>query len=758
MRRTVGSSIRKIDAEDKLRGRSRYAADYSASGMLWVKVLRSRVPRARIEGIDAGPALDISGVKGVYTARDIPGSNRVGPRIKDELLLCEDEIHAVGDPIAVVAADSKEAAEEAAEHVAIRLRELVPVLTIEEAMDSNAPEIHEGGNLVKVRSIVSGHAEKALESADIVISKTYRTQMIEHAYMEPEAALAAYEDGKLTVWMPSKYINADHVELASILDLGLEDLRLVLSTVGGYFGGKSGISPAFYCALVTHLTGKPSKMVYTREESFISSTKRHPYIIEHTLGAGNDGRLVAAKVRILADAGAYTGFSPSVLSRSAVHAVGPYSVPNISVDAFLVYTNNINAGAMRGFGVPQTAFAHEAQMDFLAASLGMDSAAVRKLNFLKEGSRTITGQRLEHSVGLEKTCDEVVRLIRKDERGSVRNDERYLYGWGLASMFYGIGSTGIPNPAKVTLECRKDGTVGLLAGITDGGQGAATALSQIVAERLGIPVGKIRFTQPATDVTPDSGTSTASRLTYVVGRALYEAGSALRKEWKNCAARLLGCPAETVRFDDGHFYAEGGTGKLALSDLLERAQREGLTFRTEGYFDPDTTGLDPDSGYGSPYGTYAFATQAALVRVDRGTGQVEVLRVVAAHDVGRAVNPNTIEAQVQGGVTMGVGYGIMEQVIREHGTIQNPGFHGYLLPTAMDIPDIETIIVEDPEPTGPYGAKGLGEPVLIPTAPAIRNAVSRATGCEFFELPLTAEKVWRGINKSSCWGAQDSEK
>ena len=746
MMRTVGSPIRKIDAEDKLRGRARYAADYSAPGMLWVKVLRSRLPRARIEGIDTSPALAISGVKGVYTAKHIPGSNRVGPRTKDEFLLCEDAVHAVGDPMAVVAADSKEAAQEAAEYVEVRLRELKPVLTIEEAMDPNAPEIHEGGNLVKVQSIVSGHAEEALESADIVISNTYRTQMVEHAYMEPEAAFSAYRDGKLTVWMPSKYIHADHGELAAILNLEREDLRLVLSTVGGYFGGKSGISPAFYCALVTHLTGKPSKMVYTREESFISSTKRHPCIIEHTLGAGNDGRLVAAKIRILADAGAYTGFSPSVLSRSAVHAAGPYEVPNVSVDACLVYTNNINAGAMRGFGVPQTAFAHEAQMDLLATRLGMDPVAVRKLNFLREGSQTITGQRLEHSVGLEKTCDQVVRLIREDERRPGRNDERYLYGWGLASMYYGIGSTGIPNPARVSLKCRKDGTVGLLAGVTDGGQGAATALSQIVAERLGIPVEKIRFTQPATDVTPDSGTSTASRLTYVVGRALYEAGSALRKEWKNYAARLLGCPVEAVRFHEGHFFGEEGTVKLGLSDLLDRAAGEGMTFRAEGYFDPDTTALDPDSGHGIPYGAYAFATQGALVRVDRETGQVEVLRVVAAHDVGKAVNPSTIEAQVQGGVTMGIGYGIMEQVIREHGTIQNPGFHGYLIPTAMDIPEIETIIVEDPEPTGPYGAKGLGEPVLIPTAPAIRNAISRATGCEFFELPLTPEKVWQTIN------------
>jgi len=747
MRRTIGIPIRKIDAEDKLRGKARYAEDWSAPDMLWVRVLRSSVPRARVERIDTAVALRLPGVKDIFTAKDIPGSNRAGPRTKDEFLLCEEEINAVGDPIAMVAAESGEAAEHAVKCIEVRLRELPPVSTIDEAMDPDTPVIHQGGNLVKVRSIVSGHAEEALESADIVISNTYRTQMIEHAYMEPEAAFAAYEGGKLTVRMPSKYINADHAELASILNLKLEDLRLVLSTVGGYFGGKSGVSPAYYCALVTCLTGRPSRMVYTREESFIASTKRHPYVIEHTLGATKDGKLVAAKIKILADAGAYTGFSPSVISRSAVHAAGPYEVHNVSVDAFMVYTNNPNTGAMRGFGVPQTAFAYEAQMDILAAELGMNPVVVRKMNYLRKGSQTITGQQLEHSVGLEKTCDEVVRLIREEEQGSERNDGQYMYGWGLASMFYGIGSTGLPNPARVDLECRRDGTVQLYAGITDGGQGAITVLSQIAAESVGVPIEKIRFVQPATGVTPDSGASTASRLTYVVGRAVCEAGIALRNQWKAYAVRLFDCSDEAVYFEKERFSAKHEARTFTLTELLDRAEVDGVVFRSQGYFDPATTQLDPESGHGVPYGTYAFATQGALVRVDQRTGQVEVLKMVAAHDVGRAINPNTVEAQIQGGIAMGVGYGILEQVILEKGTILNPGFHGYLIPTAMDIPEMETIIVEDPEPTGPYGAKGVGEPALIPTAPAVCSAISTATGCRFFEIPLNAEEVWRSMNK-----------
>jgi CO/xanthine dehydrogenase Mo-binding subunit len=748
MLQTVGKPILKVDAEHKLRGKALYSADMSFPDMLWLRVLRSNVPRARIEGIDASKALNLPGVKGVFTAQDIPGSNRAGPRVKDEYLLCEDEVNVIGDPIALVAATSDEVALQGIRRIRVRLKELPAVFSIEEAMKPKAPEIHKGGNIVKVRTIRHGDADQALSSADIVISNTYSTQMIEHAYLEPEAALARYHDGKLTVWTPSKYINADHIELAAILNLDPQNLRLILSTVGGYFGGKSGVCPSYYCALATYLTGQASKMVYSREESFISSTKRHPYVIEHTIGARQDGRLVAAKIKILADVGAYTGFSPSVVSRSAVHAAGPYDISNVLVEAYCVYTNNPNTGAMRGFGVPQVALAHEAQIDLLAERLSIDPIQIRRMNYLSKGSYTITGQRLEHSVGLEKTCDEVRLYLEKTSQGWRHSDAQYLYGWGVASMFYGIGSTGIPNPAEVRFSCESDGTIHLFAGICDGGQGAATALSQIAAESIGVPMERIRFAETDTDITPDSGTSTASRLTYVVGRAVFEGGKTLRKQLVGYAARLLGCSPGAVRFEDGQFLVDKRERIITLDELLENAASEGVSFQSPGYFDPDTTRLDPDSGQGVPYGSYAYATQAALVKVERETGHVEVVKLIAAHDVGQAVNPNTVEGQIEGGAAMGMGHVTMERVVIERGKILNPGFQEYLIPTAMDIPEITTIIVEDPEPSGPYGAKGVGEPALIPTAPAIRNAVARATGCQFFETPLTAEKVWEAMKRS----------
>lgn len=749
MARFVGTSILKIDAENKLKGKALYAEDINLPGMLWLKVLRSSVARGRIERIDVNEALQLPGVEAVFTAKDIPGINRVGPRIKDEYVLCEKEVNYRGDPIVLVAATSENIAREATKLIQVEMEELPSVFGIAEAMDSGAPSIHEGGNFFKVRTVRRGDVEEALHSADVVISNTYRTHMVEHAYIEPEAAVADYLDGKLTVWTPSKYLHGDHDELAKILDLDPRELRLILSTVGGYFGGKSGVSPAYYCALATYFTKRPSKMVYAREESFISSTKRHPYFIEHSLGAMSDGRFIAVKVKILADTGAYASFGPSVISRAAVHATGPYEIPHVLVDAYCVYTNNPVCGAMRGFGTPQVAIAQEAQIDLLAEKLGMDPIDIRKQNYLRKGSYTATGQKLEHSVGVTETCDRVHQYMMQN--GSRRwryTDNRYLYGWGVASMMYGMGLTGIPNPAEVHFSCDKDGIINVFAGVTDGGQGAATALSQIAAESIGVPVEQIRFPGADTQFSSDSGTSTASRLTYIVGRAIFEGGKKLRVQLIQYAARMMDCDEQVIEFNHGIFStAEEKTTSIALEDVLNDASRKGVTFKSVGECNPDTTTLDPETGQGIPYATYAFATQAALVKVDRDTGQVEVLKVIAAHDVGRAINPKAVEAQVEGGVVMGLGYGIMEEVVLDQGEILNPGFQEYLIPTSLDIPEITTLIVEDPEPSGPFGAKGVGEPALVPTAAAILNAVERATGCRFFDTPVTAEKVWKAIKE-----------
>ncbi|MEW6663862.1 MAG: xanthine dehydrogenase family protein molybdopterin-binding subunit [Thermodesulfobacteriota bacterium] len=752
MFRIVGKPVLKIDAETKLTGSSLYAGDMQFPDMLHLAVFRSPVARARIVSIDEKDVLAMPGVRGVFTAKDIPGEHHIGPRVKDESVLCEQEVNFVGDPIVLVASETEEISAEAINKVKVHFEELPAAFSIEDAIRPDAPLIHPGGNIQRVRIVKRGDAEKAIASADVVVSNSYRTPMVEHAYLEPEAAISCYQGDKLTVWLPCKHLHADHAELASVLNLDPGKLRLIMTTVGGYFGGKAGLGPAYYCALVTLLTGKPAKMVYTRKESFISTTKRHAMIIEHTLAARNDGTLLGTKVKILADTGAYASYGPSVLTRAAVHASGPYCIPNALVEAYCVFTNNPIGGAMRGFGVPQMAFAYEAQMDLLAEALKMDPLELRERNFLVQGSMTITGQKLNHSVGLGKTCEEVRQYIATHGQGWQYQDDQYFYGWGVASMYYGNGGTGIPNPADVRMACSRDGYIDLYAGVTEGGQGPATILGQIAAEVIGVKRDRIRIAPADTDVTPDSGTSSASRITFVVGRAMLECANGLKKNLINSASHLLGCEEDNIRFEDEQFRAMGTERIIGLDELINIAMKEGIALESTFHHDPKVTSLDMETGEGIPYAAYSYATQGALVRVNKETFEVETLKIIAAHDVGCAVNPDTTIAQIHGGVITGVGYGTMEELVVAEGKIQNPGFEEYLIPTAMDIPEIIAILIEEPEPLGPYGAKAVGEPALVPTAAAIRNAVARATGCNhIFQLPLSGENVWSAIrNQAQC--------
>ncbi len=743
---TVGQPALKVDAWEKLTGKAKYAADLQFPGALWLKVCRSPIPRGTINRVDISEAAVMPGVVRVFTAEDIPGMNQCGARVKDEKLFCEKEVRAQGDPIALVAAETEAQAEAAVNKIKVDYKSLPGVFTIAESMSENAPLVHENGNRFLVKRVRRGEPEQALKDADVTLTRIFRTQWIEHAYLEPEAAAAVYDEGLLTVYLPSKYIKADHRELCAVLNIPPEKLRLVLTTVGGYFGGKSGIGPAYYCALVTLLTGRPARMVYSREESFQNTTKRHAMEIEHTLGAKKDGTLIAVRSIIHGDTGAYTSFGPSVLARATVHAAGPYHVPNCLAESYGVYTNNPPAGAMRGFGTPQVAFAYESMMDILAEKLDMDPIELRRKNYLCKSDITITGQQLSDSIGVDETCLQVSDYIEKQGNGWRYEDEGGLYAWGLASMHYGIGSTGLPNPADVSLSCTPDGLIQVCTNITDGGQGAATAMCQIAAETLGVSLDRVRFGDVNTDLPLDSGTSTASRLTYVVGRAVFEAGRSLKAQLMEYAAHSLKCSLDELRFEGNTF---SGPASVSLEELVRRAAKRGIRFQAEGHFDPDTTRLDPETGQGRPYGTYAFATQAALVRVDRETAQVDVLKVVAAHDVGRAINPSMVTAQIEGAVVMGIGYSIMEDMVIKEGRIINPGFKDYLLPTAKDIPEILSLIVEEPEPSGPYGAKGVGEPGMVPTAAAVGNAVYRATGRRIYELPITADRVWTSINGST---------
>jgi CO/xanthine dehydrogenase Mo-binding subunit len=530
--------------------------------------------------------------------------------------------------------------------------------------------------------------------------------------------------------------------VASVLGLPIEKVRIIQSGTGGAFGGRLDITVQCLLALAAFHLKSPVRIVYSREEVFQVISKRHPLKIRYKSGAKKDGKLTAVDIHILGDTGAYASYGATVAIRSAVHATGPYQVPHVRVKSQMVYTNNPWSGAMRGFGVPQMAFAHESQMDLLAKALKMDPIEIRLKNALTAGSETATGQTLMASVGIGETLRKVKEwrdkaISRKDpEKPNIKK------GIGVGSMWYGIGNTGIANPSTAQVEIDPNGEVRLFTGAADIGQGSDTIFLQIASEALGLPLGEICLIRADTSVTTDAGATSASRQTYISGNAIVNAIKSLKQEILNEASHLFDENDKELFLEDGEVkHIKKGYISIPIREI---AKRSGRTLRGEGYFDPETTKLDPKTGQGSPYATYAFATHLAEVEVDIETGKVKVNRVIASHDVGKAINPKNVIGQIMGGVTMGVGMALMEEYVPK----KTVSFVNYLIPTSKDVPEVIPIIIEDEEPSGPFGAKGVGEPALIPTAPAILNAIADAIGQRIYHLPANLERVLEAVKKA----------
>ena len=737
----IGKPVPKVDAPDKLKGNALYAEDISFPGMIYLKVLRSDRPHARILKIHKKKAETHPGVVAVLTSKDIPGKNRVGIGTRDQRVLCDDKVRFIGDPVAMVAAETLEAAEEAVRLIRVDYEDLPGVFSPEAAFAPGAVQIHETGNVLVDRSLTKGNFDQALQCADVVIKNTYRTGRVDHACLEPGAGVATYDGDKVTVWIPSKQMYLDHPEISAFLGLPPEKVRLIIPAIGGSFGDRRGLSPGYYAALASFKTKRPAKMVYSWEEYFQVSITRHTYTIEYTTAATKDGRILGVKADIVGDGGAYAFNSASVLTKGMSHATGPYEVPNVSVRVRAACTNNPIAGGMRGLGVPAVAVAYESQMDILAETLKMDSFEIRLKNVFKQGSITATGQCLDDSVGLIETIGKVREEISR--RGVPGSQGSKRYGWGVASMFYGIGPPGVKTPRVSRLEANDVGEFVLFAGCVDVGQGSSTVLTQIVAEVLGCGVEKIRLITGDTDRCPDTGCPGASELTYIAGRSVQMAAQNLKAILQKAAATLLETPEENLILDQGFFYhPEAAHLRVSVAQAVKRLREVGRSPVAEGSFVPDVIPLDKETGQGSPNATYAFATQGALVCVDMDSGEVEVLGLVASHDVGQVINLHGVEGQIEGSVAMGLGYGLMEEVLVKDGAIQNPRFSEYFIPTALDVPEVTSLLVEAKEPSAPFGAKGVGEPAMIPTAPAILNAIHAATGVRVKEVPLTAEKLW----------------
>jgi CO/xanthine dehydrogenase Mo-binding subunit len=550
------------------------------------------------------------------------------------------------------------------------------------------------------------------------------------------------EEGRITVVCPTQNVHYDQKEVASVLSLPLGRVRIIQCATGGGFGGRLDITVQCLLALAVLHLKKPVRIVYSREEVFEVTSKRHPLKIRYKSGAKEDGMLTAIEVDILGDTGAYASYGGTVAIRSAVHATGPYQVPNVKVRSRMVYTNNSWSGAMRGFGVPQMAFAHESQMNLIAEALRMDPIEVRLKNCFRVGSETATGQTLMASVGIGETLKRVKewrdRLIISEKDSKKPFIKK---GTGVGSMWYGIGNTGIANPSTAQMEIDPDGEVRLFTGVADIGQGSDTVLLQIASEAIGVSLGEICLIRADTALTTDAGATSASRQTYISGNAILSAIKNLKQEAIKEASQLLNIDEKDLFFEEGKVKSRTClTTSIPIKEIAKRGRR---ILRGEGSFDPETTRLDPETGQGAPYATYAFATHLAEVEVDTETGKVKVNRVIACHDVGKAIHPQNVMGQIMGGVAMGTGFALMEEYVPGEAT----SFVNYLIPTSKDVPEVIPIIVEDQEPTGPFGAKGVGEPALIPSAPAILNAIADAIGQRIYHLPANLERVLEAIQR-----------
>ena len=736
----VGALVPKVDGVAKLTGEERYGADAIPADALWLRVVRSPFHHARFElGDLAAFAAAHPGIDRVLSARDVP-SNGFGiyPHIKDQPVLADGIVRFRGE--AVLALVGTRAAVEAiaAAELPLRYTELAPVLGLDAAQAPGATLVQadKPGNLLLDGWVRKGGAAKAFADCAATAEGSFETAFVEHAYIEPEAGWAQRVGERLEIHVTTQTPYMDRDEMAVVMKLAREQIRIVPTACGGGFGGKLDLSVQPLVGLAAWLTGRPVACVYTRPESMAASTKRHPSRIRIKSGCDANGKLLAVETEADFDTGAYASWGPTVATRVPIHASGPYFVPHVAARGRAFFTHCHPSGAFRGFGVPQGAIAHEAMMDELADRLGMDRLAFRRLNALKAGDATATGQVLAHSAGLVQCLDALQPhwdRSRADCASFNRASRQLRRGVGLGCMWYGIGNTALSNPSSMRIGISTKGELTLYNGAVDIGQGSNTILAQIAADALGLPMAQFRIVMGDTDLTADAGKTSASRQTFVSGKAAELAGQDLRRK----LLELLEASADAQLRLDGSVLSAHDVNGAHRYDLAWLPPRHGGdALQGTGTFDPPTSPQDAD-GQGVPYATYAFAAQMALVEVDLDLGTVKVLEIVAAHDVGKAINPIQVEGQIQGGIMQGLGLALMEEYLP--GRTEN--LHDFLIPTMGDAPKMQCILIEDAEPLGPSGAKGVGEPGLIPTAPAILGAIQHATGVRMHRVPVLPHRL-----------------
>jgi len=743
----VGRRLARLDGVAKVEGSDVFGADFAPPEALVLRAVRSPFHHARFRlGDVAAWIAKTPGVVEVFTAADVPGENRYGviPAFADQPVFAVAETRFRGEAVAAVVGEPAAMAGLSLAGFPVAWEELPALTTLDAALAGGAEAVQpeRPGNVLVDGRVVRGDAGTALADDGLVIAEaTLDTGFVEHAAIEPEAGFARRVGDRIEVQACSQSPYMDRDDVAKVLGLAPEAVRIVPTAVGGGFGTKLDLSVQPFVAVAAWRLGRPVRMVYSRPESMATTTKRHPARIRVRVAATRDGRLQAMDFAADFNTGAYASWGPTVANRVPVHASGPYFVPHFRALTRAVHTHLVPAGAFRGFGVPQAAAAQEQAFDILADRLGLDPLEFRILNALRPDQPTVTGQVPGEGLGilpcLEALRPHWTRALDEARDFNASADGPVRRGVGVAGMWYGCGNTSLPNPSTIRLGLKPDGRLALHQGAVDIGQGSNTVVTQIAADALGAPIAIMDRISADTDLTPDCGKTSASRQTFVTGRAAELAGRALRRAILRLAnagdAARLEFGRGTVTVTDGDHVRT-----LRLADLP--ADARGYVLAAEETFDPPTSPLDAD-GQGSPYAVYGCGAHMAEIAVDTRLGTVRVLKITAAHDVGRAINPALVEGQIEGGVAQGLGLALMEEFFPGRGE----NLHDYLIPTIGDVPPVHSILVEDASPVGPFGAKGIGEQALIPTAPAILNALHFATGARLARLPATPDRVRAAI-------------
>jgi aldehyde oxidoreductase len=743
----VGRRLARLDGLEKVEGSDIFGADFAPPGTLALRAVRSPFHRARFRlGDVAAWIAENPGILRVFTAADVPGENRFGviPPFADQPVFAVAETRFRGEAVAAVVGEPDAVAALDLADFPVEWEELPALTTMDDALADGADPVHPGraGNVLVNGRVVRGDVEKAFaDNALVTVAGDFTTGFVEHAYIEPEAGFARRVGDRIEVQACTQSPYMDRDDVAKVLGIAPEAVRIIPTAVGGGFGSKLDLSVQPFVAVAAWHLDRPVRMVYSRPESMATTTKRHPARMHVRVAATPEGRLQAIDFAADFNTGAYASWGPTVANRVPVHASGPYLVPHYRALTRAVHTHLVPAGAFRGFGVPQAAVAQEQAFDMLAEKLGLDRLEFRILNALRPDQPTVTGQVLGEGLGIV-PCLEALRPhwaraledasdFNANATGPVRR------GAGVAAMWYGCGNTSLPNPSTIRLGLKPDGRLALHQGAVDIGQGSNTVVTQIAAEALGAPIGLVDRVSADTDLTPDCGKTSASRQTFVTGKAAELAGRALRREILRLANAGEGA---AIAFGPGIVTVTEGdhTRRLRLADLPVDAF--GYVLVAEESFDPPTSPLDAD-GQGSPYAVYGCGAHLAEIEVDTALGTVKVLKITAAHDVGRAINSTLVEGQIEGGVAQGLGLALMEEFFPGRGE----NLHDYLIPTVGDVPPVESILIEDASPVGPFGAKGIGEQALIPTAPAILNAIHHATGARLTRVPATPDRVRAAI-------------